>query len=102
MNRPPYAAVLSPSDGVLSLSGEIDQDNVHRLAEDLARHSRDHHRDLTVDVTGVVLLSSVAVHALLNGITRAQANGAELRLQARGRCIAAQVLAMSGIPYATS
>ncbi|MDN4160385.1 STAS domain-containing protein [Nocardioides abyssi] len=89
----------SYADGVLTLGGSLDEYAVAALRSSVEEHSDEHRRSLTVELSDVDFLPSVAIGVLATGLRRAEENGAELALVAAPGTIAHRVLFITGMPY---
>lgn len=85
----------------LAVTGPVDGTNVHRLEAELARLSRPGEASLVVDLSGVTLLASAAVHALYQALSRAVTGSATIRLYAPSGSTPQHILALSGLPHST-
>lgn len=86
-------------DGVLTLGGSIDEYAVAALRSAIKEHSDEHRRSLTVELSDVDFLPSVAVGVLATGLRQAEENGAELALVAAPGTISHRVLVITGMPF---
>ena len=89
----------SYADGVLTLGGSIDELAVADLRAAVEQHSDEHRRSLTVELSDVDFLPSVAVGVLATGLRQADENGVELALVASPGTIAHRVLYITGMPF---
>ncbi len=89
----------SYADGVLTLGGSVDEYAVAALRAAIKEHSDDHRTSLTVELSDVDFLPSVAVGVLATGMREAEQNGAELALVAAPGTIAHRVLFITGMPF---
>ncbi len=94
----PYAAAVGPDDGVLVVSGEIDELTVDAFGEDLLGYVAEQRPGAVVDLGGVTYLPSVAVSQLVVAVQQARTDGTSLELFAPEGTVAYQVLALCGIP----
>lgn len=94
----PFDARFDEATAALTVTGDIDDSNVQDLAAALADRSA---LDLTVDLTGVTYLPSVAVGALVDALRKAETNGGSVTVTAGPGTIAEHVLRVTGIPHRT-
>lgn len=89
----------SYADGVLTLRGSIDELAVADLRAAVAEHSEQHRRSLTIELSDVDFLPSIAIGVLATGLRDASDNGVELALVASPGTIAHRVLFITGMPF---
>lgn len=92
-----YTAVLS--DGVLVVTGEIDESAGPVFRQDLATHSADFTRDLTVDLSDIDFFPSSAVAIAAIALENAKVRGTTFELVAREGSVAQRVLHICELPY---
>jgi anti-anti-sigma factor len=92
----PFRAVLTPDSGVLSLSGTVDELSIDKLREVLDESTHGHTRPLTVDLSDVDFLPSMALGVLISAF---KAGEGQLTLTVSKRCIARRVLEVTGLPH---
>lgn len=86
-------------DDVLVLGGELDDDGLVALEQDLEKHTGDFSRSLVVDLTDVSLLPSSAIRVLALTHQRAQAAGVEVELLAADGSFSHRVLQICAFPH---
>lgn len=92
-----YTAAMT--DGVLVVRGEIDETAGPLFRQDLATHSGDFTRDLTVDLSDVEFFPSSAVAIAAIALENAKVRGTTLELVAREGSVAQRVLHICELPY---
>lgn len=97
MFETPYRATFD--DGVLEVSGSVDEYGVAALRSDLEAHTEGHTRSLTVVLSGLDYLPSIAVSVLTRAMGRCRRAGADLRLVAASGSVAQRILMISALPY---
>ncbi|MGB0100832.1 MAG: STAS domain-containing protein [Nocardioides sp.] len=99
MDDTPYAAAYDDTDGVLTVTGSVDELSGPAFREDLAKASDGYARDLTVDLTGVDFFPSLAVGVLAVAAKQARTAGHSFDVVAAPGSIVARVLTISALPY---
>jgi anti-anti-sigma factor len=88
--------------GDLVLTGDLDEPTTLELRELIRQATSGLQRDLTLDLTGVTFLPSIAVGVLATSQVEARGNGAALVLVAADGSIAQRVLRVCGVSYLES
>lgn len=99
MEEQPFSAVYEADNSILVISGEVDETSGVTLREAIESHSADFSRDLTVNLSRVDFLPSLAVGVLAVAMTSAERSGVKLVLVAVQGCIAQRVLEICALPY---
>ncbi|MDO9457681.1 STAS domain-containing protein [Nocardioides sp.] len=102
MEPGPFAADFDASASVLTVTGEIDENEAVVLRDAISAHSADYSRDLVVDLTGVLYLPSVAVGVLAKAHKQSTTAGHPIDLLAAEATIAQRVLQVCALPHRTS
>jgi anti-anti-sigma factor len=97
MNDDEYTATVN--DGVLVVAGEIDEAAGPVFRQDLATHSADFTRDLTVDLSDIEFFPSSAVAIAAIALETARVHGSTVELVAREGSVAQRVLHICELPY---
>lgn len=92
-----YSASIN--DGVLVVSGEIDETAGPVFRQDLATYSADYTRDLTVDLSEIEFFPSSAVAIAAIALENAKVRGTTVDLVAREGSVAQRVLHICELPY---
>lgn len=95
----PYAATYDSASDVLVVEGTVDELAGPTFREDLAKHSEQHTKPLTVDLSGVEFFPSVAVGVLAVAMRQSREADADITLLAREGSIVARVLTVCGLDY---
>lgn len=97
-----YAVSYDEQTSTLRLSGELDELVADQLRDDIARHSAGHTRSITLDLTDVTFLPSVAIGIVAGSQGRARSHGCELVLRAAQGSVASRVLTLVAFDHDTS
>ncbi|WP_244929132.1 STAS domain-containing protein [Nocardioides sp. W7] len=97
MEERPFSA--TPSPGLLTVSGSVDEYAVIALRNVLREQSAEYTSSLAVDLTDADYLPSVAVSVLVAAMRSCEQHGAELTLVATPGTIAQRVLMVCALPY---
>ena len=100
MEERPFSA--TPSPGLLTVSGSVDEYAVMALRNALREQSQEYTTSLSVDLTDADYLPSVAVSVLVAAMRSCEQQGAELSLVAAPGTIAQRVLMVCALPYRES
>lgn len=95
----PFRAEMSPDTGILHLSGVIDETAVDDLRAVLREHTAGHTLPLTVDLSDLDFLPSLALGVFIHAM---KASHSEFTLTVRKKCIARRVLEVSGLPHSVT
>ncbi len=96
-----YSSRFDEASSVLTVSGEIDEGAGVMLREELTKYSNDFERAITVDVSDVEYLPSLAVGVLATARRRAEQAGTGLGLRAVEGSLAQRVLTICGLEHET-
>lgn len=91
----PFVARMSPGAEVLTVSGILDELSIADFREALRTALETSEGSLTVDLSDVDFLPSLAIGVLVG----AWKSGADVILVAREGCVAARVLKLTGLPH---
>ncbi len=95
----PFRAELSPETGILQLSGVLDECEIDHLRAVVHEHTAGHTLPLTVDLSDLDFLPSMALGVLIHAM---KAGEGGLTLTVRKKCIARRVLEVTGLPHAVT
>ncbi|MFC7494415.1 MULTISPECIES: STAS domain-containing protein [unclassified Nocardioides] len=99
MEEKPYASAYDASQHVLYVTGSVDEIAGAVFREDLVKHTEQHTKPLTVDLSGVEFFPSLAVGVLAIAMRQSLEADAEIEVRAREGGIAARVLTICALPY---
>jgi anti-anti-sigma factor len=97
MEERPFSA--TPSPGLLTVSGSVDEYAVIALRNALREQTAEYTTSLSIDLTDADYLPSVAVSVLVAAMRSCEQHGAELSLVAATGTIAQRVLMVCALPY---
>lgn len=97
MEERPFSA--TPSPGLLTVSGSVDEYAVIALRNVLREQTDEYSTSLTIDLTEADYLPSVAVSVLVAAMRACEQNDASLALVAAPGTIAQRVLMVCALPY---
>jgi anti-anti-sigma factor len=95
MVEDPFRTSVSADGRVLSVFGVLDELSVDDFRTALHQALSDSPEALTVDLSNVCFLPSLAIGVLVGALK----TGAPIQLVASDGCIAARVLGITGLPY---
>jgi len=96
-----YSSSFDETSSVLTVRGEIDEGAGVVLREELTKYSQDFERHVTVDVSAVEYLPSLAVGVLATARRKADQAGVGLGLRAEEGSLAQRVLTICGLDHET-
>ncbi|MFC7492769.1 MULTISPECIES: STAS domain-containing protein [unclassified Nocardioides] len=99
MDENPYAASYDADQQVLRVVGSVDELAGPVFREDLAKHTEQHTKPLSVDLSEVEFFPSLAVGVLAVAMRQSREAGAEIEVRAREGGIVARVLTICALPY---
>lgn len=102
MPEVPLAVEFDETTAVLAVSGDVDEDSTETLRLAIEEHSAGFATPLTVDLTGVTYLPSVAVGVLVRAGQGFEASGARFEMVAATGSLAQRVLTVSAMPHRAS
>ena len=97
MEERPFSA--TPSPGLLTVSGSVDEYAVIALRNALREQTAEYTTSLSIDLTDADYRPSVAVSVLVAAMRSCEQHGAELSLVAASGTIAQRVLLVCALPY---
>lgn len=93
MTDPGHPLVISPTEGGLSVSGEIDAHTAPRVADAIAASELS---DLSIDMSGVEFVDSSGLRVLVEAHQRLESGGGRLRLVGASPAVK-RLLEISGV-----
>ena len=99
MEEKPYASSFDATKNTLAVSGSVDELAGATFRDDLAEHSEQHTKPLTVDLSDVDFFPSLAVGVLAVAMRKSREADTEIEVLAREGGIVARVLTICALPY---